>query len=197
MVDRFEEDTSSNDKSENMYPHKNELSENEGRTETSESEYEGQQEFVKDMELPNTVSIVEEKFPEKNKHVSYVYPEMTALCPKSGHPDFYNLKIVYNPNGAIIELKSLKLYLASYRNVGIFHEHLTSKVLEDILDQFREQEMNLPEWIYIQTDVHNRGGVYTSADECWSEDIEPESIRKKAQRKLANHGKNPPVQPSE
>ena len=60
-------------------------------------------------------------------------PEFTAVCPKTGQPDFGIIRISYVPDKKIVELKSLKLYMISYRDQGIFHEHVTNKVLDDIV----------------------------------------------------------------
>jgi len=60
-------------------------------------------------------------------------PEFTAVCPRTGQPDFGTIRIKYVPDATIIELKSLKLYIFSYRDKGIFHEHVTNKILDDIV----------------------------------------------------------------
>ena len=60
-------------------------------------------------------------------------PEFTAVCPRTGQPDFGTIRIKYVPDAKIVELKSLKLYVFSYRDQGIFHEHVTNKILDDIV----------------------------------------------------------------
>lgn len=60
-------------------------------------------------------------------------PEFTSICPRTGQPDFAVIKIRYVPDRLCIELKSLKLYIHSYRNVGEYHEHVTNKILDDIV----------------------------------------------------------------
>ena len=60
-------------------------------------------------------------------------PEFTSVCPRTGQPDFGTILIKYVPDQKIVELKSLKLYLFSYRDQGIFHEHVTNKILDDFV----------------------------------------------------------------
>ena len=83
-------------------------------------------------------------------------PEFTAVCPKTGQPDFGIIRISYVPDKKIVELKSLKLYLISYRDQGIFHEHVTNRVLDDIVaacDPIRCQ---------VEGDFNIRGGIKTT-----------------------------------
>lgn len=83
-------------------------------------------------------------------------PEFTAVCPKTGQPDFGIIRISYVPDKKIVELKSLKLYMISYRDQGIFHEHVTNKVLDDIVaacDPIRCQ---------VEGDFNIRGGIKTT-----------------------------------
>lgn len=65
--------------------------------------------------------------------IEIVCPEFTSLCPKTGQPDFGTLTFTYTPAGACVELKSLKLYLQRYRNVGSFYEAVTNRILEDFV----------------------------------------------------------------
>lgn len=83
-------------------------------------------------------------------------PEFTAVCPKTGQPDFGIIRISYVPDEKIVELKSLKLYMISYRDQGIFHEHVTNKVLDDIVaacDPIRCR---------VEGDFNIRGGIKTT-----------------------------------
>jgi 7-cyano-7-deazaguanine reductase len=82
--------------------------------------------------------------------------EFSAVCPYSGLPDFAKLAIRYVPAGKCIELKSLKYYVTSYRNVGIFQEHATGKMAEDL---FRVLE---PKWLEVKTVYNVRGGFLTT-----------------------------------
>ncbi len=83
--------------------------------------------------------------------------EFTSVCPWSGLPDFGRLRIVYVPDGLCVELKSFKYYLFSYRNVGIYYEHLTQRILTDLVAAVR------PLYMRIEGDFNERGGIATRA----------------------------------
>ena len=72
----------------------------------------------------------ENQFPESDYEIEIVCPEFTSVCPQSGQPDFATLTFTYTPGAECVELKSLKLYLQSYRNDGIFYEHVTNTILD-------------------------------------------------------------------
>ncbi len=82
--------------------------------------------------------------------------EFTAVCPYSGLPDFGTIRIEYVPGRSIVELRSLKYYLFSYRNVGIYQEHLVNRILEDLVRCCR------PKWMRVEADYNIRGGVHTT-----------------------------------
>jgi len=82
--------------------------------------------------------------------------EFTAVCPYSGLPDFAKLAIRYVPSTRCVELKSLKYYITSYRNVGIFQEHATARIAEDL---FR---LLSPKWLEVKTVYNVRGGFLTT-----------------------------------
>jgi 7-cyano-7-deazaguanine reductase len=82
--------------------------------------------------------------------------EFTAVCPYSGLPDFARLAIRYLPTTKCVELKSLKYYVVSYRNVGIFQEHATARIAEDL---FRLLQ---PRWLEVKTVYNPRGGFVTT-----------------------------------
>ena len=71
--------------------------------------------------------------PERPFEISFECPEFTCLCPKTGQPDFATIRIRYVPAAACVELKSLKLYLWSFRDEGHFHEHVTNLILDDLV----------------------------------------------------------------
>ena len=83
----------------------------------------------------------------ENGRVKYtiktVCPEFTSVCPKTGQPDFGRLTISYVPREKCVELKSLKLYLQQYRNQGIFYEHATNRILDDLVAAVRPRRMTL------------------------------------------------------
>jgi 7-cyano-7-deazaguanine reductase len=87
--------------------------------------------------------------------IEIICPEFTCLCPRTGQPDFALIKIKYVPDELCIELKSLKLYMFSYRNSGEFHEHVTNKILDDIVEACR------PIRAEVIGDFNVRGGIKT------------------------------------
>lgn len=83
-------------------------------------------------------------------------PEFTCLCPRTGQPDFATLVLDYVPDRRCVELKSLKLYVWSYRNEGAFHEAVTNRILEDLVRAARPRFMRLTARFYV------RGGIFTT-----------------------------------
>jgi 7-cyano-7-deazaguanine reductase len=79
----------------------------------------------------------------KDAELEIVTDEFTSVCPYSGLPDFGELTILYTPNKKCLELRSLKYYLLSYRNVGIFYEHLVNRILEDLVACCRPKRMTV------------------------------------------------------
>ena len=77
------------------------------------------------------IETIKNNYADRDYLVNIEFPEFTCVCPKTGLPDFAAIKIEYIPDKLIVELKSLKLYFISYRNVGIFHENAVNKILED------------------------------------------------------------------
>lgn len=73
------------------------------------------------------------QYPGREYEVHISCPEFTSLCPKTGQPDFATIRIRYVPGQSVLELKSLKLYLFSFRNQGIFYEHITNRILDDFV----------------------------------------------------------------
>jgi 7-cyano-7-deazaguanine reductase len=93
-------------------------------------------------------------------------PEFTCLCPRTGQPDFATLVLDYVPAARCVELKSLKLYIWSYRNRGVFHEAVTNRMLDDLVRATRPRFMRLTAKFYV------RGGIFTTvvaehADRDW------------------------------
>jgi len=97
------------------------------------------------------------EFPGNETIVTISTDEFTTLCPWSGLPDFATIRIEYIPSRAVLELRSLKYYLLSYRNVGIYQEHLVNRVLEDLVRVVK------PSWMKITADYRVRGGIHTVA----------------------------------
>jgi len=85
----------------------------------------------------------ENQFPNRDYIIETVCPEFTSVCPMTGQPDFGELTIAYVPDRLCIELKSLKLYLQKFRNEGIFYEHVTNRILDDLVAVCRPRRMKL------------------------------------------------------
>ena len=79
------------------------------------------------------IAVVDNLVRERLYSVSFTIPEFTCVCPMTGQPDFATLRVTYVPDRSLIELKALKLYINAYRNVGIFHEFVTNKILNDLV----------------------------------------------------------------
>jgi 7-cyano-7-deazaguanine reductase len=94
--------------------------------------------------------------PERDYTIRMTIPEFTCLCPKTGQPDFATLKLEYVPNELCVELKSLKLYIWSFRSRGAFHEAVTNEVLRDLVTALK------PRFMRLAADFNVRGGIYTS-----------------------------------
>jgi 7-cyano-7-deazaguanine reductase len=88
-------------------------------------------------------------------------PEYTSVCPKTGLPDFGALTITYKPRKLCLELKSLKMYLLSYRNLGIFYENAVNRILRDLVAAMK------PEWCVVRGDFTPRGGLTTTVEARW------------------------------
>ena len=83
------------------------------------------------------------QFPGRDYEIEITCPEFTAVCPKTGQPDFGSILITYVPDEVCVELKSLKLYLADYRNRGIFYEHSINTILDDLVAACRPRRMRV------------------------------------------------------
>jgi 7-cyano-7-deazaguanine reductase len=94
--------------------------------------------------------------PENDYTIRIRVPEFTCLCPKTGQPDFAELTLEYVPDRLCVELKSLKLYVWSYRDEGAFHEAVTNRILADLL------EATGPRFMRLTADFNVRGGIYTT-----------------------------------
>lgn len=94
--------------------------------------------------------------PERDYEIKISCPEWTAVCPKTGQPDFATIEISYVPDKLCIELKSLKLYMFSYRDQGIFHEAVTNKILDDLIAACS------PRRCTVEGHFNVRGGITTT-----------------------------------
>ncbi len=94
--------------------------------------------------------------PRRDYRIHMEIPEFTCLCPKTGQPDFATLFLDYVPDKLCVELKSLKLYIWSFRNEGAFHEAVTNRILDDLVSALRPRFMRLTARFYV------RGGIFTT-----------------------------------
>ena len=93
--------------------------------------------------------------PERPYEIRFECPEFTCLCPKTGQPDFATIRIEYVPQALCVELKSLKLYLWSFRDEGHFHEAVTNQILDDLV------AATDPRYLRVEGDFLVRGGIHT------------------------------------
>jgi len=94
--------------------------------------------------------------PERDYTIRISLPEFTCLCPKTGQPDFATIKLEYIADRKCVELKSLKLYIWSFRDEGAFHEDVTNQILSDLVAATQ------PRFMRVTADFNVRGGVYTT-----------------------------------
>lgn len=99
------------------------------------------------------LEVFENAYPERDYTVIHTAPEFTSLCPKTGQPDFAIITMEYIPDKLCVELKSLKFYLNSYRNDGIYFESVTNKILDDLV------EVAKPRYMLITAEFNVRGGI--------------------------------------
>ncbi len=102
------------------------------------------------------LEVFDNPHPERDFHIHMEIPEFTCLCPKTGQPDFATLYLDYIPDRQCVELKSLKLYIWSYRNEGAFHEAVTNRILDDLVAATAPRFMRLTAKFFV------RGGIFTN-----------------------------------
>jgi len=107
-------------------------------------------------DFSSTLEAFENPHPDRDYTIEIVCPEFTSVCPKTGHPDFGTLTFTYSPAARCVELKSLKLYLQQYRNVGAFYEDVTNRILNDVVALLE------PKWLRLVASFTPRGGISTS-----------------------------------
>jgi 7-cyano-7-deazaguanine reductase len=122
----------------------------------TESSYEGRQDHIPGMEMPEIESWAFQ-YPGTDTSIEVSIPEFTCICPKTGLPDFATLQITYTPEKLCLELKSLKEYIMRFRDLGIFHEHVVNRVLGDCVKACAPKRME------IKGVFNARGGIQTTA----------------------------------
>jgi 7-cyano-7-deazaguanine reductase len=98
--------------------------------------------------------------PEREYEIRFECPEFTCVCPLTGQPDFATIRIRYTPAARCVELKSLKLYLWSFRHQGHFHEAVTNRILDDLVALLAPRRMS------VEGDFMVRGGIHTVVEAC-------------------------------
>lgn len=107
-------------------------------------------------EAIKSLETFENPSPERDYTIKIDVPEFTCLCPKTGQPDFAVLELEYVPDQLCVELKALKLYVCTYRDQGGFHEAITNKILNDLV------EVTSPRFMRLTANFNVRGGIYTT-----------------------------------
>jgi 7-cyano-7-deazaguanine reductase len=107
-------------------------------------------------EPTSRLEVFDNPSPERDYAIRMSIPEFTCLCPKTGQPDFATLELEYVPNLQCVELKSLKLYIWSFRSRGAFHEAVTNEILRDLV------AATSPRFMRISAKFNVRGGIYTT-----------------------------------
>lgn len=120
------------------------------------SSYEGLQKNVRSFKTPE-IEVWRNQYTDKDYTIRIETDEFTCICPKTGLPDFAAIRIEYVPDKWCVELKSFKLYLVSFRNVGIFHEHATNRILDDLVKSCK------PRFMRLEMEYRQRGGIKTYA----------------------------------
>ncbi|NBT59447.1 NADPH-dependent 7-cyano-7-deazaguanine reductase QueF [bacterium] len=112
-------------------------------------------EFDFSPDAPASLEVFENPDQSRRYSIEFTCPEWTALCPRSGFPDFGIIRIKYEPKASCVELKSLKLYINSYRNQRIFHEGAVNKILTDLVEACSPWSMS------VEGDFNVRGNIKT------------------------------------
>ena len=116
--------------------------------------YEGRQDHIRQLQTP-AIEVFANIYADRDYHIDMEIPEFTAICPKTGLPDFGIIYLNYIPDQWCLELKSLKEYMMSFRDVGIFHENAANRILDDIVQACQ------PRWARLHADYNVRGGIKT------------------------------------
>ena len=121
------------------------------------SSYRGLQRDIRKLTTP-AIETWQNRYSDKDYIVKLRTREFTCICPKTGLPDFASIDLRYLPGKLCAELKSFKLYLTSYRSVGIFHEHVVNRILDDLVKACR------PRWARLEMVFNPRGGITTTVE---------------------------------
>ena len=109
------------------------------------------------------LEVFDNQFPQRDYVIETICPEFTSVCPKTGQPDFGELEFRYIADEKCVELKSLKFYLQSYRNDGIFYENVTNTIVNALVAVLN------PRWIELKAKFSPRGGISTNVTVEWKQ----------------------------
>lgn len=123
--------------------------------------YNDKQDHIRELKIDCSLEVIKNMYSDRDYTVELFTPEMCSICPKTGLPDFAELSIKYIPGEYLVEEKSLKLYLTAYRNVGIFQEHATNKIMDDFIQAVK------PRWFKISAKWNSRGGIAVMVEAEW------------------------------
>ena len=129
-------------------------------TETNKSSYEGLQSDIPKLQSPK-IEVFENVYAGNDFLIEFTIPEFTAICPKTGLPDFGTIAISYIPKEVCVELKSLKEYVLFFRDIGIFHENVVNRFLDDLVETLQ------PKYLCVHGDFNIRGGIKTKVTREW------------------------------
>ena len=133
-----------------------------GKDTYSEKRYDAQDESAVDTAILEAIPFA---YPESETEVMYETDEFTCVCPWTGLPDFGTITINYMPDKSLVELKSLKYYLTSFRNVGIIQEHVVNRVLNDLVKLIEPYSM------LVEAEYKERGGIRTETSAMYEKDF--------------------------
>lgn len=113
------------------------------------------EEHARSMGETPAIDVFPNQFPDRDYWIEISVPEFTCVCPRTGLPDFATIHIRYVPDQYCMELKSLKMYMIAYRNMGIFHENVANKIRDDIIRYCQPRKLE------VVADFNVRGGLHT------------------------------------
>ncbi len=127
------------------------------------SSYEGKQESIRTLQTP-VIEVFRNIYAEQDYRIDIEISEFSAICPKTGLPDYGRIFVSYKPKDYCIELKSLKEYCLFYRELGIFQENVANRIRSDLI------KAASPRWLRILADYNTRGGIKTKVRAVYCED---------------------------
>ena len=125
--------------------------------------FEGLQDTIREFKIEPEIETWKNEYPGREYTIETTIPEFTSVCPRTGLPDFGTIRITYVPDERCVELKSLKLYIHAYRNLGIYYEHAVNKILDDFVRACQ------PRRAEVVGKFTPRGGISTVVTVCYEQ----------------------------